>query len=70
MKVQVHGGGDLIGFGSSDPKSLEYFNEAERTTYNGKVLAIIRRNISNEDIVVNIASNNIDEMNIVLEGKK
>ena len=70
VKVQVHGGGDLIGFGSSDPKSLEYFNEAERTTYNGKVLAIIRRNISNEDIVVNIASNNIDEMNIVLEGKK
>ncbi|WP_419875418.1 glycoside hydrolase family 2 TIM barrel-domain containing protein [Candidatus Pristimantibacillus sp. PTI5] len=42
VSVTVEGAGTLQGFGSADPKSLENFCDAERTTFDGKVLAVVR----------------------------
>ena len=44
VKIEVEGQGTLQGFGSADPKSLENFYDKERTTYDGKLLAVIRSN--------------------------
>lgn len=42
VKVQIEGPGALQGFGSADPKSTENFFDTERTTFDGKVLAVVR----------------------------
>lgn len=42
VSITVEGAGSLQGFGSADPKSLENFFDTERTTFDGKVLAVIR----------------------------
>jgi beta-galactosidase len=42
VRVDVSGCGVLQGFGSADPLSLENFFDLERTTYDGKVLAVVR----------------------------
>lgn len=42
VSITVEGAGTLQGFGSADPKSLENFYDHERTTFDGKVLAVIR----------------------------
>ncbi|WMT41325.1 DUF4982 domain-containing protein [Paenibacillus sp. D2_2] len=42
VSVRVEGAGMLQGFGSADPKSDEEFFATERTTFDGKVLAVIR----------------------------
>lgn len=42
VTVEVSGAGSLQGFGSADPKSTEDFFDTVRTTYNGRVLAVIR----------------------------
>ncbi|MFD8812785.1 glycoside hydrolase family 2 TIM barrel-domain containing protein [Streptomyces sp. NPDC059627] len=42
VHVDVSGAGELIALGSADPQSLEKFNAAERLTYDGRALAVIR----------------------------
>ncbi|EHS57611.1 glycoside hydrolase family 2 TIM barrel-domain containing protein [Paenibacillus sp. Aloe-11] len=42
VAVQVKGSGVLQGFGSADPKSSENFFDTERTTFDGKALAVVR----------------------------
>lgn len=42
VSITVEGSGTLQGFGSADPKSEENFFDTERTTFDGKVLAVVR----------------------------
>ncbi|WP_337102122.1 glycoside hydrolase family 2 TIM barrel-domain containing protein [Paenibacillus sp. YIM B09110] len=42
VAVQVDGPGVLQGFGSANPKSEENFFDSERTTFDGRALAVIR----------------------------
>lgn len=42
VSVKVEGPAVLQGFGSADPMSLENFFDAERTTFDGYVLAVVR----------------------------
>ncbi|MFM9278810.1 glycoside hydrolase family 2 TIM barrel-domain containing protein [Paenibacillus jiagnxiensis] len=42
VSVQVEGPGVLQGLGSADPKSSENFFDTERTTFDGKALAVVR----------------------------
>lgn len=42
VSVQVEGSGVLQGLGSADPKSSENFFDTERTTFDGKALAVVR----------------------------
>ncbi|RCW43498.1 glycoside hydrolase family 2 TIM barrel-domain containing protein [Paenibacillus prosopidis] len=42
VSISVEGAGTLQGFGSADPKSQENFYDTERTTFDGKVLAVVR----------------------------
>ncbi|MDQ8734267.1 glycoside hydrolase family 2 TIM barrel-domain containing protein [Paenibacillus sp. LHD-38] len=42
VSITVEGPGTLQGFGSANPKSQENFYDTERTTFDGKVLAVVR----------------------------
>jgi len=42
VKAAVEGAGQLIGFANSDPDTEENFYDTERTTYDGRALAVIR----------------------------
>lgn len=44
VRVEVSGSGELIALGSAAPESQERFDAAERHTYNGRALAIVRPN--------------------------
>ncbi|MFJ3804575.1 glycoside hydrolase family 2 TIM barrel-domain containing protein [Streptomyces sp. NPDC090088] len=42
VSVEVSGSGELVGFGSAAPSSEERFDAAERHTYEGRALAVVR----------------------------
>jgi beta-galactosidase len=42
IRVEVTGPGVLLGFGSADPSTEERFDATERTSYEGRALAVIR----------------------------
>jgi len=42
VKVEAEGAGIVQGFGSADPRAEENFFDAERTTFDGRALAVIR----------------------------
>jgi beta-galactosidase len=42
VRFSIEGGGTLAAVGSSRPNSLESFRQPQRTTYDGRCLAILR----------------------------
>ncbi len=42
VRVEVSGAGVLLGFGSANPSTEERFDAAERRTYDGRALAVLR----------------------------
>ncbi len=42
VRLEVSGAGVLLGFGSADPSTEERFDAAERRTYEGRALAVLR----------------------------
>lgn len=50
VRLNVEGAGCLQGFGSADPLSEENFYDAERTTYYGRALAVVRAGAEAGDI--------------------
>jgi beta-galactosidase len=42
VAVEVSGAGELLGFGSAAPSTEERFDATERTTYDGRALAVLR----------------------------
>jgi beta-galactosidase len=43
LKIKVEGAGELIGFGSGNPKSLYNYTGTETETFQGRALAILRK---------------------------
>ena len=43
IKLELEGDGELLGFGSADPKATELYGSGEAYTFNGRALAIIKR---------------------------
>lgn len=66
VTVHVEGAGKLQGFGSADPKSEENFFDTERTTFDGKVLAVIRPN-NPGTITVKVSAEGCDPKTIDIE---
>lgn len=66
VKIEVEGQGTLQGFGSADPKSLENFYDKERTTYDGKLLAVIRSNHEVGKIKVKLTTEDGIIINLVI----
>jgi beta-galactosidase len=56
VSITVEGAGTLLGFGSADPKGTENFFDTERTTFDGRVLAVIRSKADSGTITVNAAA--------------
>lgn len=65
ISIEVEGQGTLQGFGSADPKSLENFYDKERTTYDGKLLAVVRAGEEIGEIKVIIKIENIEKEIII-----
>ena len=66
ITVNVKGMGVLQGFGSADPYSTENFYDTTRTTYDGKVLAVIRALNQTGEIYVNITAPGCEEKSVVI----
>lgn len=56
LTVDVEGAGILQGFGSADPISTENFFDKSRTTFNGKVLAVVKAGNERGVIKVTVSS--------------
>ena len=57
ISIDLEGDGELLGFGSANPKSQEDYLGNKATTFGGRVMAIIRRT-SKERLVVKAQANN------------
>lgn len=67
VRVKVEGSGDLQGFGSADPLSKENFYDSERTTFNGKVLAVIRSTGEPGEITISVSADGCKETEVKLK---
>jgi beta-galactosidase len=67
VSVTVEGAGILQGFGSSDPKSTENFFDTERTTFDGKVLAVVRSKAEAGTITVTASAEGCRSKTITLQ---
>ncbi len=56
VSVTVEGAGTLQGLGSADPTSLENFYDCERTTFDGRALAVVRAGLEPGTITVRAAA--------------
>lgn len=65
VKVSVTGAGQLEGFGTADPDSEENFFDEERTTFDGRALAVIRPTEAGE-IIVTVSTDGLESKTIRL----
>lgn len=67
VSVTVEGAGALQGFGSADPKSTENFFDTERTTFDGKLLAVIRSKAEAGTITVTASAEGCSSKTITIQ---
>ncbi len=67
VSVTVEGAGVLQGFGSADPKTTENFFDTERTTFDGKVLAVIRSKAETGIIAVTASAEGCESKTVTLQ---
>lgn len=70
VKVDVTGAGVLQGLGSANPVNAEKFTTNNHTTYNGRLLAVVRSTTSVGQITVKIMSDGLTEKIIYLNSEK
>jgi beta-galactosidase len=68
VSITVEGAGTLQGFGSADPMSLENFSDRERTTFDGKVLAVVRSTNDSGPITVTASAAGCASQSIMIQG--
>lgn len=68
VRVEVEGTGELFGFGTDDPKAAECFADTERTTFDGRALAVIRPTGKGE-IKVTVCCDGLQECMVTLQVK-
>lgn len=61
--ISVEGGAELAGFGSGNPKPLYNYTESVTETFNGRALAILKRNGKDEKINVVVETEEHELMN-------
>lgn len=66
VRLTVDGSGVRLGFGSADPRSLENFFDNERTAFDGKLLAVVRRTKGNGDIVITADAEGFESQRITI----
>lgn len=54
ISLFVDGGADLIGFGSGNPKPLHNYTENVTETFNGRALAVLKRNGEDKEIKITL----------------
>ncbi|MDE7353966.1 MAG: DUF4982 domain-containing protein [Acetatifactor sp.] len=56
ITVSVKGAGTLLGYGSADPKAVDNFFDTTHSTFNGRLLAVIRSGMDAGEIRVTLTS--------------
>ncbi len=69
VSIQVEGPGILQGFGSADPMTTENYFDTVRTTYDGRVFAVIRTTQEAGKIRVSVSAPGCDTETVVLNSK-
>ncbi|MDR1641102.1 MAG: DUF4982 domain-containing protein [Clostridiales bacterium] len=65
IQISIEGPGELLGFGTDDPNATENFFDKERTTFDGRALAVIRPTGEGE-VVITVNGVGLRESNIHL----
>lgn len=68
VQLNVEGSGVQLGFGSADPQSLENFFDNERTAYDGRLLAVVRRTQKTGSITVTVDADGFTQQSLILNG--
>lgn len=66
VALEISGPGQLIGFGSADPRTYSSFGATEQATYRGRALAVIRRTSERGDITVSARSQHYGDKTLTL----
>lgn len=69
VSITVEGAGVLQGFGSANPLSTENFFDTERTTFDGKVLAVVRSKEEAGTITVTASAESCSPKTIAIQVK-
>jgi len=68
VKITVDGPGELLGFGTDDPSTTENFFDAERTTFDGRALAVIRP-IGTGEVVIKVSAEGLRDVSVSVSVK-
>ena len=66
LSAKAEGAGYLAGFGSGAPATTENYSKGSFTTYQGKVMAIIRSGYEEGETTLTVSAEGFDEASIVL----
>ena len=66
LSAKVEGAGELVGFGSGNPKTEENYGTGKRFTYNGRALLCVRAGRSAGDIRIEVSSEGLQPCSIVV----
>ncbi|WP_409432596.1 glycoside hydrolase family 2 TIM barrel-domain containing protein [Litorimonas sp. RW-G-Af-16] len=65
----VSGAGDLAGVGNGNPVKPESFTSGDRTTFNGRVVAVVRSTRQSGNITVRVASNGLPTKTVTIKSQ-
>jgi beta-galactosidase len=70
VEFSIKGPGEIIAIGSSDPKSVESFQQKKRTTFQGRCIAIVKSTKDKGDIIVTAKSEGLPDRQIIILSTK
>lgn len=65
VRIKIEGPAELIGFGTDDPLPTENFYDSERTTYDGRALAVLRP-FAKGTVTVKLSAADLGEVDVVI----
>jgi beta-galactosidase len=66
VRVRVSGAGTLAGIGNGNPVDISSFQSGERTTFHGRVVAVVRAGAQTGPIVVDIETEGLPSRQVRL----
>lgn len=66
VSFQVAGVGEVVGVGNANPTDLSSFQQAQKTTFQGRCLAIVRPNGSSGTITLNATAPGLESAKLVI----
>lgn len=67
INICIEGPGEIIGFGSADPQTENFYQSNEWETYDGKLLAVVRSKKKSGNINVSINFINIERAGKIIQ---